>query len=58
MKKFYTVGVSWEMYGYVEVEADSYEDALELAYDCDMPEGSYIEGSWRVDYDAEESVLN
>jgi len=60
MKKIYKVGVSWEMYGYLEIEADSYEEALEAAEadDVELPEGDYLEGSWQVDYDLEEGVFN
>lgn len=54
MRKF-KIPVSWEMYGFVTVEAEDLEQAIEMAEaDCiPLPsdeESSYIDGSWRVDY--------
>lgn len=49
----YKIPVSWEMCGIVEVEADSLDEAiLEADDDCTpLPEGSYVDGSFRVDAD-------
>lgn len=56
----YRVPVSYQMYGHVEVEADSKDEAAEIACGptVGLPEnGSYVEGSFQVDelfYDDEE----
>ncbi len=50
--KTYKVPISYEMYGYVEVEASSIEEAIEKAWDddYDLPEDShYVDDSWRVE---------
>ena len=48
--KTYRVPVVWQMYGYVEVEADSVAEAIHEAKGAPLPEdGSYIEGSFEVD---------
>ena len=49
----YTIPCSWQMYGYLKVQADSLEDAIEIA-DSDstkLPNGSYVEASFEVDHD-------
>jgi hypothetical protein len=47
----YKVPVSWEVYGHDEVEAESAAEALEIARadDRSLPQGDYIEGSFKVD---------
>jgi len=59
-KKIYTVGISWEMYGYDEVEADSLEEAIKIVEDPRsgriLPNGSYVEDSYKIDYDATEDM--
>lgn len=54
MPKKYRIPVSWQMYGYVEVVADSLEDAIEEAEspETTLPEGSYVDSSFTVDRDA------
>jgi hypothetical protein len=48
--KTYKIPVVWQMYGYVEVEADSMVEATLVAMDAPLPDdGSYIEGSFEVD---------
>ena len=48
--KTYRVPVVWQMYGYVEVEADSVSEAIQAAMAAPLPDdGSYIEGSFEVD---------
>ncbi len=39
------------MYGYVDVEAESKEEAIDYALgpDCPLPDGDYIDGSVLVD---------
>jgi len=50
----FKIPVTWEMIGYVYLKADSLEQAVELAKSesLPLPEGSYAEGSFRVDFDA------
>lgn len=50
----YLVPCVWQMYGRVEVEADSAEEAIEIAerdkYDFALPEeGFYLEDSFEID---------
>ena len=52
MSKEYKIPCSWEMYGYMCVEASSLEDAISKAErDEPLPDGSYVEDSFRVDHD-------
>ena len=57
--KTYKIGVVWQMYGNVEVEANSLAEAIHIVHSTDVPlpdNGEYIEGSFEVD--VEGSVLN
>lgn len=62
--KTWKIPVTWEVYGYVEVEAPTLGKAIEIARDDNgeipLPEGDYIEGSWRVeeDYGLIRNVIN
>jgi hypothetical protein len=63
--KTWKIPVTWEMYGYVEVEAPTLDNAIEIAWDDNdeipLPEGDYINGSWRVedeDYDFIRNAIN
>lgn len=49
----YRIPVSWEMYGHVEVEADSLEEAISIAEsdETPLPEGSYVNASFEVDHE-------
>jgi hypothetical protein len=48
--KTYKIPVVWQMYGYVEVEADSMSEAVNKAYDAPLPDnGEYLETSFEVD---------
>ena len=48
--KTYKIPVVWQMYGYVEVEADSMSEATLVAMDAPLPDnGDYVEGSFEVD---------
>ena len=48
----YKIPVSWEMYGYITVQANTLEDAIEMAEDFPLPDGSYIENSFKIDIEA------
>ena len=52
--KTYKIPITWREYGYVTVEADSKEEAIELAHDADLPSDTseYLEDSFEIDYDA------
>ena len=57
--KTYKIGVVWQQYGYVEVEANNLEEAIHIVQSTDVPlpdNGEYIEGSFEVD--VEGSALN
>ena len=59
MSKYYEIPCSWEVYGTVEVEANSLEEAIELAErdDSPMPDASdYVDGSFEVDRDVAEEI--
>ena len=59
MTKTYKIGVVWQMYGTVEVEANNLEEAIHILHSTDVPlpdNGEYIEGSFEVD--VEGSALN
>lgn len=47
----YKVHLTWEVYGYVCVEAESRDAAIEYALgpDCPLPQGDYVDDSVRVD---------
>jgi len=60
------LAVTWEMCGYVDVEADTLEEAMEKFYDeCDyikLPsDGEYVDGSFQLstdDVDEMEVMVN
>jgi hypothetical protein len=59
MSKYYEIPCSWEVYGTMEVEANSLEEAIELAErdDSPMPDASdYVDGSFEVDRDVAEEI--
>ena len=54
--KTYKVPVVWQMYGYVEVKAESMDKAADvvsnIGYDMPLPsDADYVEGSFEVDHD-------
>ena len=60
--KEYKVPVSWQMYGHITVKADTQVHAAEIA-ESDMgiglpDNGSYVEGSWEVDWDIVEDDVS
>ena len=59
MGKYYEIPCTWEVYGTIEIEADSLEEAIELAErdDSPMPDDSdYVDGSFQVDRDVAEEI--
>ena len=59
MSKYYEIPCTWEGYGTMEVEANSLEEAIELAErdDSPMPDDSdYVDGSFQVDRDIAEEI--
>ena len=59
MGKYYEIPCTWEVYGTIEIEADSLEEAIELAErdDAPMPDDSdYVDGSFQVDRDIAEEI--
>lgn len=48
--KTFKIPVSWEEYGFVEIDANSIEEAIEIfdrqSDDIPLPEGNYVDGSW------------
>ena len=48
-RKTYKIPVTWEMFDYVMVEADSLQDAIDKAFDEPLTHGEYIDGSFVVD---------
>ena len=53
--KEYRIPLVWQMYGFVWVEAESKEEAIEIALgpDTPLPEGTYIDESCQVDEQCE-----
>ena len=54
--KTFKFGVSWEMYGYIEVEAETLEEAIRIAQETEdemaLPtDGDYVDDSFVIDYD-------
>lgn len=47
----FRIPLVWQMYGHVNVEADTLDDAIEyaLGLDCPLPEGEYVDDSIQVD---------
>ena len=59
--RWYKIPCSWEVYGTVEVAANSLDDAIEKVEDEDFPlpsRSSYVDGSFQVDYDIAEDINN
>ena len=53
MSKNYEVPCSWQVYAWANVEANSFDEAIEFAESDQfpLPEGSYVEGSFELDHD-------
>ena len=58
MAKF-AVAVSWEVCGVMDIEAESLDEAIRIAkedQDLPLPDGDYIDGSFRVDSQMSEEM--
>ena len=53
MTKNYEIPCSWQMYAWANVEANSFDEAVEFVESDEfpLPEGSYVEGSFELDHD-------
>ncbi len=49
----FKIGVAWQMFGKLVIDADSFEEALNKAQNEPLPEGTYIEDSFEVEQDVE-----
>ena len=49
--KTYKIPCSWEMYGYMDIEAETLEEAVHAAehFLTPLPEGHYVDESFEVD---------
>ena len=49
----YRIPLVWQMYGHCDVDANSLEEAIEIALgpDTPLPDGSYVDDSITVDYE-------
>lgn len=60
--KTYKVPVVWQMYGYVEMPANSIDEAVkkvEVTNDVPLPaDASYVEGSFEIDYEGVDFSAN
>jgi hypothetical protein len=52
-KKTFRIACDWEVYGTMEIEAESLEEAIEIAIeDAPLPTDSeYLDGSFKVNHD-------
>ena len=52
MKK-YKIPVSWQMYGYMDIKAEDWDEAIGIAEDetTSLPDGDYVQGTFEVDHD-------
>ena len=49
----FKIGVAWQMFGKLVIDADSFEEALNKAQNEPLPEGTYVEDSFEVEQDVE-----
>ena len=52
--KTFIIPCSWQMYGTYHIEAETLEQALEIADDSPLPkerDSSFIDGSFEIDHD-------
>lgn len=52
----FKIPVTWEYFGVVEIEAENIDKAIKIADDdidgIPLPEGEYVDGSWKVNKDS------
>ncbi len=54
MKKTFIIPCSWQMCGTYHIQAETLEQALEIADDSPLPkehDSSFIDGSFEIDHD-------
>ena len=59
MSKDWQIQVSWEMSGVVNIKADAFEEAIELAKHDEsvaLPPGDYVDGSFSVSFDNPDGI--
>ena len=59
--KTWTIPVTWEMFGMVQVEANTLEEAMQIARDeageIPLPaEAHYVDGSWQLSSEDREEI--
>ena len=52
MKKTFIIPMTWQMCGLKEVIAETLEEAKEIACEGSLPEGDYIDESFKLDEDS------
>ena len=55
MKKW-IIPVTWQECGEVVVEAETLNEAIAVAKDADLPDGSYVFGSFELSIDDEDEI--
>lgn len=53
-KKVYRLPVSWEVYSFMDIEASSLQEAVNIAHKDDTPlptDSDYVDGSFKVETD-------
>lgn len=55
----YRIPLVWSMYGHIDVEAESQEQAIDIALgpECPLPEGEYLDESVQVDRDLDIMII-
>ncbi len=55
----YRIPLVWSMYGHIDVEAESKEQAIDIALgpECPLPEGEYLDESVQVDRDLDIMII-
>ena len=49
--KVYKIPCSWQMYGYLNIEAEDWDEAISIAYEEALPCGEYVTDSFEVDHE-------
>lgn len=56
-KKQYKVPCTWQLYGVMYIEAESAEEAKEIAEEEYLPDGEYVDSSFYIDEEMFEYFL-